>query len=143
MASPSAHRVASYEDWLLVAKALDRLVKRARGKRVHGIACASTAWQALYDGAAECWFVDGYMVVFQAGRPWYSTETILNELLVVRVGPGGTLRGVVQFLRQQAREAGASLLAVGTAFAPSDRALSRLYQSEGFKPEGITLTMEL
>lgn len=142
-ASSQAHRVASYEDWLLVSKALDRLVANGSGKRIHGIACAATAWQHLYDGHAECWLVGGYLVVFAAASPWYSDRTVLHELLVVRVGPGGTLRGVVQFLRQQAQQAGASLIAVGTAFAKSDRALSRLYQAEGFKPEATTLTMEL
>lgn len=107
---------------------------------MHGTVDPDAAFDRLLD--FEVWFVDGYLVVFDVGKPWYSSSTILHELLVVRVGPGGTLAGVAQFFRDKARELGADLIAVGTAFAKSDRALSRLYQAEGFKPEAITLTME-
>lgn len=109
---------------------------------MHKLVCPDTAFEHLVFNADNVWLVDGYLVYFEVGTPWYSTQQILSELLIVRVGPGGTLRGVAQFLREQARAAGAALVAVGTTFSRSDRALARLYQAEGFTPEAITLTME-
>lgn len=87
--------------------------------------------------------VDGYLVICVVNTPWYSSENIVHELLVVRVEEGGTLKSVAQFLRAVAQQHGATKIAVGTAFARSDRALTRMYQAEGFTPEAVTLTMEI
>lgn len=102
-------------------------------------------WEAAYETMAKSghlWIVDGYLVYFDIAAPWYSRTPILFELLIVRAERGGTLAGVAQFLREQARAAGAALVAVGTSFAVSDRALERLYKAEGFNPEAVTLTVE-
>jgi len=87
--------------------------------------------------------VDGYLVMCAVDRPWFSYEKVVQELLVVRVETGGTLKSVAQFLRAVADEVGASKIYVGTAFSRSDRALARMYEAEGFTSEAITLTKEI
>jgi hypothetical protein len=87
--------------------------------------------------------VDGYLVMCTVDKPWFSYEKVVSELLVVRVEMGGTLKSVAQFLQAVADETGASKVIVGTAFSRSDRALARMYQREGFKPEAVTLTKEI
>lgn len=141
MASLSARKPTTPQDWYAVDCTLQRIAARAKGKAMHKIVCPDTAYHHLR-ASDNVWFVGGYLVYFEVGTPWYSDRQILSELLIVRVGPGGTLRGVALFLREQARAAGAALVAVGTTFSRSDRALARLYQAEGFTPEAITLTME-
>ena len=88
----------------------------------------------------DLWFVEGYLVFFALSTPWYSDELILSELLIVRVGPGGTLRDVARFLMDRAAVHGAAIVAVGTAYAKSDRALARLYEAQGFTVEAVMLT---
>lgn len=141
----SVRRVKSEADWDVVYHGLGRLVTEAINrptKAIHKIVDHCAAYTSLRHGGYEVWLVDGYLVVFALGTPWYSTSPVISELLIVRVRPGGTLTGVAQFLKDQARSARAAIVAVGTAFARSDRALTRLYQSEGFQPEGTTLTWE-
>lgn len=139
-------RVESEEDWKIVLETLIRVsrdVKDNPTKAMHQHVCPITAYRFLRDGGASVCMVGGYMVVFGITKPWYSQITILTELLIVRVGKGGTLRGVVQFLKTVAEECGAEILTVGTAFAPGDENLSRLYQAAGMTPEAVTLTMEV
>lgn len=93
-------------------------------------------------GTNHLHIVDGYLVYWTIQSPWYSNATYLSELLIVRVEEGGTFRGVANFLRDAAIAHGADLVAVGTALARSDAALSRLYQAEGFTPEATLLTLE-
>ena len=129
----------------MVYRGLGSIVWKATNrptKALHKIVDHLAAYTSLRQGGYEVWLVEGYLVVFAVGTPWYSDQPVLSELLIVRVRPGGTLTGVAQFLKDQARSAGAVIVAVGTAFAQSDRALTRLYQSEGFQPEGTTLTWE-
>lgn len=142
MALSPERKVEAAEDWQVVLDALRRISADGGDKRIHQIAEPDVAFENLVEGTAEVWFVGGFLVAYGVSTPWYSSRQILHELLVVRVGPGGTLHGVAQFLRRKAREAGAYTVAVGTAFAKSDRALSRLYQAEGFKPEAVLLTRE-
>ncbi len=135
------HKVSSDDDWEIVATALDDLKTTSGRKVMHKHLNPAKAFRQMR-ASGNVWFVDGYLVYYGVTAPWYSDVTILHELLVVRVGQGGTLRGVTQFLQHRANITGAQIVAVGTALSRSDRALSRLYQAEGFTPEAITLTME-
>lgn len=143
MASQSVRRVAGGSDWFIVAEALHRIAQctLAPTKLMH----RDVDWLKAYNYLTTIegvYIVGGYLVVYEVGTPWYSNASILSELLIVRVGRGGTIKGVAQFLRKRAKALGADFIAVGTAFAKSDPALSRLYQAQGFTPEAITLTSE-
>lgn len=128
----------------LVMRTVRRLVAEASdnpSKPIHGLLDAEKAWRHLWN-TAELWLVEGYLVAYQIGAPWYSHRKVLSDLLLVRVETGGTLAGVTRFLREQARAAGADLIALGTMLAPRDAVMSRLYQAQGFTPAATLLTME-
>lgn len=141
----SARKVASEADWRIVWETLvhlQALNEDAATKVLHKHLDAGEAF-AFLEAQAEVWLVDGYLVCFRFAPPWFSSTDFLQELLIVRVGDGGTLTGVADFLRSQARAAGAAGVILGTALAPSDPALSRLYQAEGFSPQATMLIQEL
>lgn len=143
LASLSVRRAETADDWDTIRGILTELGTWAEHptKAIHTTLDPMTAYRSMC-GSDYVWFVDGYLVYFAVGTPWYSTTPILSELLVVRVGEGGTLAGVANFLRSQARAAGARLVAVGTSWSKNDRALSRMYQAEGFTPQATLLISE-
>lgn len=88
------------------------------------------------------WIVDErYLVLVDAGSPWYNSGvTVLEELMVLALVPGGDFRKVTEFLDQVAAARGCDFISSGTALATSDRALSRLYMRAGYDVAGTMLT---
>lgn len=96
----------------------------------------------LYETAFS-WIVDGYLVAYELGIPWYSDHLLLNELIVCRLSGRSAFGAVPSFLERKAREAGCSLMTVGTALARHDEALASLYIKEGFNLEAYSLTKDI
>lgn len=93
---------------------------------------------------ADAWIVDEtYLVMYVVDTPWYGNKPWLLEQLVLALKPGGDFSAVTDFLEDRARAEGCSFCVVGTALAPSDKALARLYTRQGYQGEVITLTKEL
>lgn len=97
---------------------------------------------SILAGAVQARIVHGYLVLFTVGSPWYSTVSVLEECLVLRLYPGGTLRDVAAFLELEAEANGCVRVCVGTALA-NDRAIARVYNSAGFYEEARTLVKDL
>lgn len=113
------------------------------GKMIDDLVDPSAAINYYDNFSPTTMMVDGYLVMCTVDTLWFSYEKVVQELLVVRVETGGTMKSVAQFLQAVADEAGATKVLVGTAFSRSDRALARMYKAQGFKAEAVTLTKEI
>lgn len=85
---------------------------------------------------------DAYLVAYDVGIPWYSTEIVVSEKLVMSLVRNADFVGVPEFFEQVRKEAGASWIQVGTALALHDRALASLYEASGYRVEGLILTKD-
>lgn len=79
---------------------------------------------------------EAYLLVYSVGSPWYSQETAVAELMVLRIAKGGEFSVVTDFLKDVADENNCRMIYAGGALAVSSRAISRLYQRHGFSVEG-------
>lgn len=138
----SSGRKPRYTDWVHIRKALEAELRKPSSKLVHRIANIDVAMTNLQQFGRSA-LVGGYFVFYESGAPWYSDKQILSELLIVRVQPGGSLKDVARYLETQAKLEGITTVCIGTSFARSDRALSRLWQALGYTQEGITLSKEI
>ena len=75
---------------------------------------------------------EAFLVVYNVGSPWYAERTFLQELMVLRVGPGSSFDAVCDILEDLANEHDATEIIVGSALARHPRALSRMYQRRGY-----------
>lgn len=87
--------------------------------------------------------MNGYLVAYEIGSPWYTDRLILSELIICRLRGNSAFGVVPSFLEHKAREAGCTLITAGTALARSDRALASLYMKHGFTLGALSLTKEL
>lgn len=78
---------------------------------------------------------EGILLVYDVGYPWYSYSKILQELLVLRIGTGGTFRDVCDVLDDLANEHDVAAINVGGALAASERALVRMYKAAGYETD--------
>ncbi|WCA46227.1 hypothetical protein [Caulobacter phage DCM] len=101
----------------------------------------------LFREDTNAWIVGGaYLVVFDISTPWYANpdkHKFLSEIIVLALLPGGSLSVVPEFLERKAREAGAVVAGAGTALAPNNRALARVYSRAGFNIEAYILIKEI
>lgn len=96
--------------------------------------------ERIRNGSVRHFLVDEtYVLVYDVGSPWYSWETMIEEMLVVRLATGtGTIDGVVSVLVALAAVHGAQGIVVGNSLARYPRALERLYTRHGFQASGTT-----
>lgn len=119
-------------------------LKRAGAKAAHGYIDPDTMIESLRH-RKHAYIVDGYLVVYELGTPWYATDDVLfiAEQLVLRIAVSGDFAAIPAFLERKGREAGCQMAIAGTALARSDKALASLYNSSGFTTEGYSLTKVL
>lgn len=84
-----------------------------------------------------------YLVCYQVGTPWFSEDKVLGELLVIRLGNGGSFSKVTDFFKEEAKRHGCQWVMVGTLLSPNDAALSRSYGARGFTQSLVQLVMEI
>lgn len=86
-----------------------------------------------------------FIVYAAAAIPWYGTEPIVAEHIVLRIRKGDDDLGcVVSALRGMAFAVKAKRIVVGTALSPRDLTLARVYQRKGdFQLASVELDMEL
>lgn len=92
----------------------------------------------ITSGEANAFIVDNsYLVVVDVGTPWYSrTAIIVEEQMVLRLDGGAApFTSVTEFLQRVSDQHSADLTVVGTALAPVDEAVARLYQRQGFRTQ--------
>lgn len=80
---------------------------------------------------------DSYLLVYSIGSPWYSKSTVLVEDMVLRLAPGSHFSVVTDYLEDLAEQNDCDMILVGGALARSSRAITRLYQRQGFTVEGV------
>lgn len=87
---------------------------------------------------------DSYLVMYDHGTPWYNPNiTVLEEVMVIKIAPGGSFDNVVAFLQSQGRLHHASFVSVGTALAMQDDTLAGVYQRYGFQTSAHQLVKPL
>ena len=80
---------------------------------------------------------DSYLLIYNVGSPWYSTSSVLSEEMVLRLRPGSHFSVVTDYLDDLAEHYDCDLILVGGALSRSSRAITRLYQRQGFTVEGV------
>jgi hypothetical protein len=87
---------------------------------------------------------DNAYIVDDAFLVVYAKEDVvlLNEVIILRLVPGGDFKNVASFLERKREEAGAKLVCVGTALTRTDAALASVYHKLGFKTETIILVQD-
>lgn len=98
---------------------------------------------SILNGDNEAALVDGFLVVYNVGTTWYSDQRMLEEIMVLRVYPGGDFYNVPKYLEAKAKEHGCAMVAVGTALARSDPALVKMYEKAGYHVAAVQLTKTL
>ena len=88
--------------------------------------------------------IGNYLVLWAVCVPWWSDQKLLQESMVLRVGPpeADGMDRVIQFLEAKAQELCCAGLGTGTALSLNDRALTRLYERHGFVVESTNLYKE-
>jgi hypothetical protein len=81
-----------------------------------------------------------YILVFSMAHPWFSDKFFVEEKLVIKAFNGlGNFDDVTKALEHIARVSGAYGILTGTAMAPNDDALVRMYLKAGFEQSQVGL----
>ena len=121
------------------------------------VSAGSKAWMRLIDveqGTARLFrgeipsfiVAETYLLVAAPCTPWYSGDDtkVLSEHIVIKVYDGpGKFQDVVGALHALAHHWGCQGICVGTALAPIDNALARLYERHGFTKQAFELFKEI
>jgi hypothetical protein len=92
----------------------------------------SAGWNAIERGEIPAVIVDGYLVVYDMGAPWYSFTPLLFEQMVLRLDPQpGNYSVVHKALEQLAARHKCGGVIAGNAVGR--KALTRAYERAGFK----------
>ena len=140
MASLSARRVEPSDEQHIqsvIMKALERAKKRCSKIWLHTIDIDCV--MEMIRSRDTSYVVEGYLVVYDVVVPFYSRLPVLAEVMVLRIGRGGTISDVAAFLQAKAQEAGCPTQHAGTAFSFNDDTLANLYIKEGFSQGGVSL----
>lgn len=87
---------------------------------------------------------DTYLVLFSVIRPWFTNKILIDEKLIFRLLDGpGKFTDVIEALEYIAQVMGASAVMAGTALAPKDEVLVRMFQRAGFESNHTGLFKEI
>lgn len=128
------------EQWIEIRTQLERAKMAGKKDWLANLDVRFTVDQLRHENIPAV-IVDGYLIAFQLGAPWYSPKAVyLNECLVLRLGDrAGNFRVVPETLLRLARGIPQCVgICVGTALTRDDR-LARVYQRFGFQPEAQSL----
>ena len=129
----SAYRLCSTtKDWGAVVNSLMKLENYAKQyKWAIGVDFLYAVGN-IYDAvkAGQGYVIDGYLVMVDEVKPWYSKEPILTEWLVIKLYPGGSVDSIPTALLAIAKERGISM--VMTADSSPVNIVAEAYQRAGF-----------
>ena len=87
---------------------------------------------------------DTYLLLFAVISPWFTNKTLIDEKLVFRLLDGpGKFSDVVKALEYIAKSTNTSGIMVGTALAPNDKVMVRMFQRAGFELSQSSLFKDL
>lgn len=127
-------KVLLAEDYDYIMAALLRLEEYAKEyKWASGVNVDLAAYNLItYIEAGQGYVVDGYLVMVDEIKPWYSNEPILTEWLVLKLFPGGSVDSVPAALIQIAKNRGISMIM--TADSSPVNIVAGAYKRAGFNP---------
>lgn len=144
------------EYWCENPQQANRVYNALRLAHAHALTKSDKMWLAYIDVEAvysqlvryevQSLIVNNaYLVAYEIGAAWWNpSKLVLAEKLVLDLGNHDEDFDLVpQFLDYAAAQHKVKLIAVGTAFAHSDRALSRKYMAHGYQTVGHELMKEL
>lgn len=77
---------------------------------------------------------DTYLLLFAVISPWFTSKTLIDEKLIFRLLDGpGKFSDVVKALEHIAESTNSAGIMVGTALAPKDNVMVRMFQKAGFE----------
>lgn len=94
-------------------------------------------------GAVALVIEGGLLLIVRQGINWETGQLRLFEEMMVRIGPGGTLKDVTSVAEEVAKGLGATSVVFGTAFSERDATLSAAYQRLGYQEAARLLYKEL
>lgn len=135
-------RVADYPDILPVMRALRGLLAKSTAAHMAHAdedAANRSVYRAIEDGRA--FVVDGYFIMVEVGRDWYTFDTYLIEQIILKIGPSerNDVGMAVRALDDIAKRFNAKAIAVG------DTQMGMMlphYQAAGYKVLGTQLFKE-
>ena len=136
--SPSRFRRPDESDREQISRSLNAAVHLSLEATVSRL-CTNQEYviDKILSGEVEAVVIDNaYLLVYAIGSPWYSLEVALQELLVLRIGTGSEFSVVTDYLDDIAEVCGCSIILAGGALARNSRAITRLYQRQGYSLEG-------
>ena len=80
-----------------------------------------------------------WFIVYDVGTPWFSDKRVLQEVMVLRIAPGGRFSEVTDFLEAEAKAWQCEAIMAGTFFSTNDRLCSALYQRQGLEQAAIAM----
>lgn len=130
-----------------IRAALEKALKviRRRGKLYLNNEDWDVGMEYIMSTPTACIFREQYLVMASLGSNWFSTATILQEELVLRVYPGDAqYSDVVTFLETLAKDNNATAVVIGTAgFTDKSPVHELLKHDLGFKQESIQYIKEV
>ena len=89
--------------------------------------------------------IDGILLMYCVGKPWWAEKEIVQEDLLLRVGISteGGMTDVAEFLEQTARILGAHGVAFGSSLSVRDAATLRLYRQLGYTEQATLMYKEI
>jgi hypothetical protein len=85
-----------------------------------------------------------YLLLFSIVKLWFSSEQFLEEKLLIKLLDGpGKFSDVTKAFDQMAQNLRIDHIVVGTAMAPNDKALVRMYMRNGFEQSATGLYKQI
>lgn len=78
----------------------------------------------------NAYVIDGYLVLTDVIKPWYSEDAILQEWYVMRLYKGGTVASIPPALKQIAKDLGCAIIM--TADSSPVQIVAAAYEAAGF-----------
>lgn len=99
--------------------------------------------KACVDVTVNAGFIinETYLVLIGEEVPWYINKPVLIEHVILKVYRGkGKFKDVCQFLTMEAKARKCVAILAGSSFAKAEKAMSKLYEKEGFYLTGDQFT---
>lgn len=135
--SPARVRIPDSRDYHAIYDAIERQRISVREAPVSILCDTESAVDRIVSGKVDAYVLDeAYLICYSVGMPWYSKDLVLEELMVLRIGTGSKFSAITDLLDDIAELNDVSYIYVGGSFTSAPKALTRLYSSAGYKPEG-------
>lgn len=131
--TPSRVREVTRKDRANIYCQIERARNSVPESEITRMSDTSYAVDAILRGDVSGLILDeAFLVIYGVGSPWFSPRVVLQERMVLRIGPGSSFDSVCDLLDDLADAHGASEIVVGGALAKHPRALTRMYQRRGY-----------